>query len=538
MTRVSTAPVSHCQPFSRSEMLGVAAAAVAGAIMRGWWLLTFGLTPDDALQAVLARQATFWEAIKAGFIVHHPPMIVALDHLIQGVWPSDVAIRIVPAVCGVAMPVVFYLWVRRWFGVAPAAITSALLLFSRPFFSLSVQSRGYAIAFALIAATLYWFDRALDGRSAISMVAAMCALWLSIVTDFSVAVFCVAAGLYAIWRMVERRAPLRLWAVWSAGQLVGIGIYVTLWFAQVQYLVRHKADETGADWLQSLFPSPGEGLVWFTFRGTINQFKFLMSSLPLAIVAAAAFAAGLALIWRRGPRPIALLIVTPFLLQWAASMAVLLPYGCSRHSAVLPLLASIAVAVSCSWLSSRNQRIAAAMVLALAPVWWARSATNPYDVEPERLRGMGDAAAFVRQNVPKGSILLATGEANAVIGFYLGADRWTAQPRTLNTVQHYGGYSVFSERLAFHNFTHWCGHLTDMISSHHLDPDVPVWVVDGGFFPSAASRIQADFGPEAIFNVHSFGYLVVYRIVPSRILPRSPACTNSAPTSVASRLAE
>jgi len=88
------------------------------------------------------------------------------------------------------------------------------------------SGEGYTLAFLFFSLCLLLLEKSLESGSLRSMLWFNVFLYLSILTEYSVAWFVAAAAVYAILRLRKQHATGRLLLLWTLGQLVALGLYL------------------------------------------------------------------------------------------------------------------------------------------------------------------------------------------------------------------------------------------------------------------------------------------------------------------------
>src|SRR5438270_7286597 len=162
------------------------------------------------------------------------------------------------------------------------------LLFLPSSIELSTEIRQYAIFLAFAMGSAYLIERALARNSAGTMLFSGVCLWLAIASHFSAFLFAPALGVYAIWRMVAHRPPLRVITSWIFGQVVALGLCVFLYVTQIRRLSQYFGGQDatqgwmGNAYLSHSYFAPGKvnPLVFIVGR-TIGIFQYVFRQLAI-----------------------------------------------------------------------------------------------------------------------------------------------------------------------------------------------------------------------------------------------------------------
>src|ERR1700733_10269534 len=189
-----------------------AVIAVCGFSIRIYYASKYYLNPDESMHYTIAAHP--WHGLIGLYLnatrILHPPLLIALLQPVLLFGHSEVLLRLVPSICGALFPWFVMLWVQRISGNAAALCAQLLLTFSPALAGLSAEIRAYTLAFLFFALFLLFLEKSLDSGRLLSMIWASLFLYLAILSEYSVAWFMAAAGIYAILRLAKRPAPERL----------------------------------------------------------------------------------------------------------------------------------------------------------------------------------------------------------------------------------------------------------------------------------------------------------------------------------------
>jgi Dolichyl-phosphate-mannose-protein mannosyltransferase len=388
------------------------------------------LGPDESLHYTVAAHP--WHGLGGLYVnsthILHPPLLIALLQPVLLLGHSEVLLRIVPVVCGALFPWFAMLWVQRIAGSGAALCAQFLLTFSPALIELSAEIRAYTLAFLLLSVSLLFLEKSLDSGNRLSMLWSLVFLYLAILSEYSVAWFVAAAGMYVILRLWGRPGSGRLFSVWGPGQLVALGLFLFLYKTDVAKVPRAGFEGMYSTWLQFGFPRPHESLLRFALSGTLAQFRFLLQGTALAWAGGVAFLFGIYRLWRAKSPPHAILMVLPFCVACLAAIFHFFPYGASRHTAILDIAIAATVGTAVARLARDRVLPLAATFLLCALTWVSLSAHSralpgfysiiaPPGHEPQQ---MHDAAELLRKSAPADALILTDSSTDLTLGYYLG----------------------------------------------------------------------------------------------------------------------
>jgi hypothetical protein len=388
------------------------------------------LDPDEALHYTIA--AFPWHGL-VGFYFNttyilHPPLLIALLQPVMFFGHSEVLLRLVPSVSGALFPWFVMLWVQRFAGNGAALIAQLLLTFSPALIDLSAEVRAYTLAFLFFSVSLLFLEKSLESGSNASMIWFNVFLCLAVLSEYAVAWFMAAAGIYAILRLWKRPASGRLFLVWALGQFVALALYLFLYITDVARLSHKALEGMYTTWLGAGFPQPHENLLRFAAHGTLQQFEYMFQLRELDWPCAIVFLLGVYWLWRRKSPLHAILMVLPFCFACLGAIFYLFPYGPSRHSAVLDIAIAATVGAGAAQFA-RNRLLPIAAVALPCVLIWIFLSTHSHEAvagyltmpRPDRqLRDMKAATAFLQKKVPDGALILTDYNTDRMLGYYLG----------------------------------------------------------------------------------------------------------------------
>lgn len=396
---------------ARWEVALAGAVFLAGLVLRLRLAATTYLNPDEAYHALLST-SNWRDLWNNSLTVAHPPLLILVAHMALMLSRSELAVRLVPVLAGSLFPVLIYVWLRKVSGRMAAMAALLLLTLAPHLVEVSAQLRSYTLAFLLLAAALLALERALDEDRWQWMVAYSVLLCLCILSDYSMAFFVGAAGVYCLLRIANRPGAVK--AAWAAGQLAAAALYGALFVMQVRSLSGGGIERAAVSgWLYGAFPRPGE--MWaFPFVNTVKPFAYLMASIPAGAVALAMFVAAAALLCtgrtgsdRGKARGLAALLVVPFLLNMAGAYSHFFPYGRSRHSLVVGLFAACGVGIFVETLPRRLAITVLWGALLLTPIWYKAADRDQQNIAPDRNQKvlMVECLDYMHRHIPPNTLV-------------------------------------------------------------------------------------------------------------------------------------
>ena len=499
-------PHYHATERDRGVESLAAAILLAGFGLRLYVAAGSYLNPDEALHYFLIHRPSLLLAYKASLTNAHPPLIYIILYFWQFLGRSELMLRLPSVFAGTAFCWVLYKWVGTLFGRAAALTAIILSAFSPSLISLSAELRAYAVMLLFMAGALFLLERAFVEQSNLRMWFFSVCLYLAVLSHYSVAFFALAAGIYALARIIQERPKWNFIAAWVAGQAAAIALYVLLYVTHVSKL-RASTLEIWAAPHEDAFYHPGqEPLLVSTVRksGAIFRFFFLQDYLYWGLLVVFAAAAAVLLLRpdflqpgeRRRNRPLGLLFLIPFVAEWVAALARTYPYTGSRQSVFLaPFVLAGLGAVFAKVAGQRiwpSLAIAGLIVLAgqLAPV---RFEGYFSDADSARAQ-MTNAMKYIRETVPRNGTIMTDMQSGFLLDYYLcdPAEGYVSHSSVVRLDRlPCGGYTAIAGADTW-KFTpqNFVARFRDLAAAHALQPGEMVWLFQSGWDPNLNTELS------------------------------------------------
>jgi hypothetical protein len=520
---------------SNHSGLIAALVIVIGFLWRLWLAHATFFNTDEAWHYWLGNRDSVWLAYKASLTINHPPLLILILHFWRLLGTSNLVLRLPSVLAGTAFCWFFYRWLSLFAGQAAAWAGLVLVTFLPPMISMSADLRQYPLLLAFSAAAAYFLERALESNSGGWMVVSSLCLYLAMLSHYGA--FFVAAGLgvYAILRFIARKPSTSLLIAWIGGEIAGIGLAAFLYkthIARLSSLVTQSIlpQLYLSDWY---FHKGKDHLPMFLYRGTIGIFRFAIGQTQIGQFAAVLFLITAALILFgkkfRVPTPppaAAVLLLLPFVLNWAAVAAGKYPYGRMRQCVFLAMFGLAGVSVAVSIMARRRTVAAAAIGLAvvlLAQAFGTLQDRDSFPLAQQRHEHLDQMLQFIRSNVGPEDVIFTDQATSFQLRHYLCNQKPVAIEPTTNGLEEFrceGSHVVFTGPNE--------GALTPVtVAALWREANLPVvvsstsehvWVVQGGWASGLGEALERLPGFGRI-DVHPFGkYLELFKL-PPRISP-------------------
>jgi hypothetical protein len=290
------------------------------------------------------------------------------------------------------------------------------------------------------------------------------------------------------------------------------------------------------EFLSRSYFNPAHGnRILFLLGHSFGVFQYFFGQLAVGDVMGLLFVVGGMLLLRGkgfperlARRRLALLIILPFAIACAASMAHLYPYGGTRHMAflIIPAMTGVSVAiVSISSAKWSRGLIAAALILVACLVFGKPRRPTIARVDQSSSH-MAAAMDFIVQHVKASDLIFTDYHSDLVLGHYLCQQR----PINLNEATPMfeeffcGGHRVVSTYYKIWMFQadNFGEDWQRLIQAYGLKTGTEVWVFQTGWDPSVSDGLRKDFPTFRSLEVQSFGNNVtIFKLAVGQPIPGS-----------------
>jgi hypothetical protein len=482
------------------------------------------LNPDEALHFSMARPSSWLGAYDASRTLAHPPLFILVLHAIVFFGRTELILRLPSLVGGTAALWLTFLWIRRCLGEIPALAGLGFMALSPAAISASTEVRQYGLLLFFLCGSLYATERALTERSTIWAIIQGLFLISALLTHYTAIVVIASLGLYVLLRSLLDSVPRSILFTIGAFYLVLGTLLGCLYFEQVRGSIPF-GPAASMDYLQPYYyTATRETPLGFAWRALHETFYYAVRAGRLTFFFMLIFLAGLAALLTgrtKAGRLMALVILSPLAVGFAAAVFHVFPFAGSRHQMyLLPFLAA-GIAAALAW-PPRGRAVPLLLLgVIIAPLWATRTAPD----NDRRVQPMGDMTAaidYVVRMVPQEAPLFVDGETFNLLTYYLARndknlDTWPGAQ--WNTEERIGGYRVVvvvpgKESVEKFRADEALDQVNESGRALGVPPSDHLWVVSAAWQEaSLASRIPALGDCE----VREFG-----RISVIKTLPRGP----------------
>jgi len=497
-----------------------------GFLARLWTASGTFLNPDEALHFRLANQLSLALAYKASLTAAHPPLFIFLLYFWRALGTSELWLRLPSVLAGTVFCWMFYKWLTKAAGGLAGLIGLLFVASLPPIVVLSAEVRQYALLLAFLVSALYFLDEAFAENSPRRMAAFSLCLYFAMLFHYSAFLFAAALGVYALFRIFTERPPTRLVAAWAAGQLGGLALAVFLYKTHLSKLGAGDSRAATQGWMsehylqRSYFNPAHDNPVTFLVGHTFGVFQYFFGQLAVGIVMGIFFIVGVALLLRgkgspearTSSRRLGILLLLPFAIVGAVSLAHLYPYGGTRHVAflIIPAVAGVSVAIACLAASRWDRGLTIAALILVACIAFGKPRQPRMERADQSRSHMADALDFVRENIKPSDLIFTEYQSDLTLGHYLCQQRPISLDAAPANFEQFscGGHQVVSSDYKT-AWMFWADNFPKewqrFVQSYNLKPGDTVWIVQAGWGVDLPADLQRHYAEFRSLHFESFG---------------------------------
>ncbi|MGA8493298.1 MAG: glycosyltransferase family 39 protein [Terriglobales bacterium] len=479
------------------------------------------LNPDEALHYLLADQSSWLQAYRASLTNAHPPLLTSLLFFWRGLGISEFVLRLPSVIAGTAFCWIFFKWLTRILGPGTGFIGLILVSFLPPMIELSAEVRQYALLLFFLAGAAYLLERALAEDSVAMMLLSALSLYFALLSHYSAILFAAAIGFYSLLRLITRHPSAQVCIAWAMGQAGALGLIAFLYVSHISKLKGDYASGTINGWLaNSFFRSGHDNPLLFVIARTGGVFQYVFGQLAVGDVAFLAFIAGAVWLWKEKASPgelnvtsrqLVTLLVLPFTLGAAASIARIYPYGGTRHSAFLIMFALAGVSFLVAKLVKQKlgRGITVALVIVGACSLFGRP-HRPYILRQDQSRmQMVRALGFIHAQIRQSDLIFVDYQTRLLLGYYLCPAQPVPFSSPVGSLEQFpcNGFRVVAAAPDLYIFTadNFLPRWEELLRDVALQSGQSVWVMQAGWDVNLLPELENRAPEFRNLMPHSFG---------------------------------
>jgi hypothetical protein len=507
------------QTHTEAIALAIVALGFVLRLREAWG--TF-LNPDEALHFFIANRASLDAVHRASLTQAHPPLLFFLLYGLRSLGSSEFVLRLPSILTGTLFCWIFFKWLTRILGPTVGLIGLLFVAFLPPMIGVTAQVRQYGLLLLFLICGAWFLERALAENSPRLMLTSAVSLWLAMLSHYSAFLFVAVIGLYALLRIWRENVSLRTVTAWVAGQTVALALAIFLYVSHISKIKGTTMAEQAFDgWLRkSYFHRGNDNAVTFLATRSFSLFQYIFGQLVVGDLVALLFTAGILLLlrgkiqtFRTGTEryAVTVLLVLPFILNYAAALFDLYPYGGTRHCVYLAIFAIGVVSACVVEIAGRNTfRAIAISALIVALCFLFRTNHAPYIARADQNRAhMDRAISFIREQIPDSDPILVDYESGIELGHYLCEQRPVSYDGSVAgfRVFHCGGHRVISTVPDVWAFTPpvFLKQWADLVGSGYVKSGETVWVVQAGWMVKLDEDLRKEFPEFRDLITQAFG---------------------------------
>jgi len=515
-----------------------------GFAARLWTASGTFLNPDEALHFRLGNQLTLALAYKASLTAAHPPLLTLLLYYWRALGTSELWLRLLSVLAGVAFCWMFYKWLAKAAGELAGLIGLLFVALLPPIVLLAAELRQYSLLLAFLASALYFLDDAFAKNSPGRIAIFSICLYFAMLFHYSAFLFATALGIYALLRIVKERPPAKLIAAWVIGQLGGLGLAGFLYKTHLSTLGGAGDSKMALEgWMseyylqRSFFDSAHQNPFVYLLGHSFGVFQFFFGQLAVGDVMGLFFIAGVVLLLRgksfsqdqRASRRLAIFLLLPFVVAGVVNLAHFYPYGGTRHIAflIMPAVAGVSVATAYLAKGRWDRALAIATLVIVACIAFGKPRQPRMERSDQSRANMASAIEFVNKDINPSDLIFTDYQSDLILGHYLCRQR----PISLETApDSYEQFSCGGHRVVSANYK-----IAWMFSSetfpedwrrivhdYGLKPGDTVWVFQAGWGIDLPEDLRRNFAEFRDLHFELFGKnIYVFKMTVGQPMPAS-----------------
>lgn len=522
--QASQDPVRRAEGFVNRHPNWIAGTLVAaGFVWRLWLAHATFFNTDEAWHYSLANQRSLHLAYQASLTIPHPPLLVFVLYFWRSFGTSNLVLRLPCVIAGTLFCWVVWKWVTALAGRTAGWVGLILATFLPPMIAVFADLRQYPLMLLFTVSAAYLLERSLAVNSVGCMILSMVCLCLAMLSTYSAFFFAAILGGYSSLRILVKPPSVPVIAAWAVGQTAGLGL---AWFLYVAHIARIGSLQV--PWLYDYYFHPGSGgLLHFLYHATFGVFRFVFGQITVGGAATLIFSAAVLLLLFQKPTPettppprlLALLLLLPFVMNGAAVIAGVYPYGRTRQCVFLAVFAIAGVSVFLAKIARQKAGPAVVLTIVIVVLCHVFGTLQGRDMLPladQRHQHMDQAMEFIHREVLPGDLIFVHAATRLQLAHYL------CRQEQIDIDRSVAGFESFQCEGLFVVSTGpnegvltadtFANQWQEMVRTFSRTPGSNVWVFQGGWASGLGEALRNRSEYSGI-QPHAFGrYLEIFKI--------------------------
>ena len=536
----TSSPTETVKPWLQRHVHSAAIAfTLLGFLVRLWTASGTFLNPDEALHFRLANQASLLLAYKRSLAEAHPPLLTFVLYFWRALGASELWLRLPLILASVVFCWIFYKWLSNAAGHLAGIIGLIFVALLPPIVLLSAEVREYPLLLLFLASSLYLLDDAFAKNSSVAMAAFSLCLYLAMLSQYSAFLFAAALGIYALLRILAKRTSPALAMVWATGQLGALALTLFLYKTHISKLSMAQSGTPrqglmSETYLHRSYLDPAHDNPFVFLAGhSFGIFQYYFGQLAVGDLMGLAFLVGVALLLRgtgfsqdRNSRRLGILLLLPFAIACAASLAHVYPYGGTRQVAflIIPAVAGVSIAIARLAAEKYSRAIPIAAVVLIACIAFGKPRPPRMDRADQSSAHIADAIQFIEKNVAPSDLIFTDFQSDLILGHYLCRQRLISVSPAPEDLEQFScaGHRIVSTQeqqwiFSADNFIQEWQHFEQ---SYNPAPGTTVWIIQAGWGVALPVDLRSHFAEFRDLHSDSFGNNIkIFKLTAGQPMP-------------------
>jgi uncharacterized membrane protein len=342
--------LSGMQKVFNKPLIIVGGITILGAFLRLYHLGYKPLWLDEAFFYWLSYSNTVQGVItQSAVTVNTPPLFLLLLHFIMKIGDSEVILRLLPCLGGIASIPAMYFLSRQFIDRYPAYLTALIVAIAPTQIEFSQQVREYSLTFFISIVILTLFFMQVHNPSRKNWVLMTLSMVIGVFLQYGLALMIIALNLVcAIMILSNKHNRKSLLIRWSLAQFIVLSAVIVLYYVSLnkQFRVGLGATATSSFLSGDYWNGSFRSLFGFVVSNTHNIFDFTFPGYVFLFLGLIGF---IFVMLKKNVIAI-MMFASPIILTFILSLTKLYPYNGDRHDMFLTPMIYVLVGFGISYL--------------------------------------------------------------------------------------------------------------------------------------------------------------------------------------------